>query len=74
MWILSGKVIVALVWAFWMTVVGSTAEGNPANDVIVEPKEVREEYFPTYGMTLARVKERGEVLCGTKESTKTRCR
>ena len=44
MWILSGKVIVALVWAFWMTVVGSTAEGNPADNVILEPKEIREEY------------------------------
>ena len=67
MWILSGKVIVALVWAFWVTVVGSTAEGNPADNVIIEPEQVREEYNPTYGMTLARVKERGEVLCGTKE-------
>ena len=36
MWILSGKVIVALVWTFWMIVVGSTAEGNPADKVIVE--------------------------------------
>ena len=67
MWILSGKVIVALVWTFWMIVVGSTAEGNPADKVIVEPEQIREEYNPTYGMTLARVKERGEVLCGTKE-------
>ena len=67
MWILSGKVIIALVWAFWMITVDSTVEGNPADQVIVEPKEVREEYNPTYGMTLARVQERGEVLCGTKE-------
>ena len=67
MWILSGKVIIALVWAFWMITVDSTVEGNPADQVIVEPKEVREEYNPTYGMTLARVKEREVVLCGTKE-------
>ena len=44
MWILSGKVIVALVWTFWMIVVGATAEGNPADKVIVEPEQVREEY------------------------------
>ncbi len=67
MWLLSGKVIVALVWAFWMIAIDSTAEGNPADNVILEPIEVREEYNPTYGMTLARVKERGVVLCGTKE-------
>ena len=67
MWIPAGKLIVALVWAFWMIAVDSTAEGNPADNVILEPKEIREEYNPTYGMTLARVKERGVVLCGTKE-------
>ena len=67
MWIPAGKLIVALVWAFWMIAVDSTAEGNPADNVILEPKEIREEYNPTYGMTLARVTERGVVLCGTKE-------
>ena len=68
MWILSGKVIVALVWAFWMIAVDSTVEGNPPNkQLIPEKEEIKEEYNPTYGMTLARVKERGVVLCGTKE-------
>ena len=68
MWILSGKVIVALVWAFWMIAVDSTAEGNPPNKQLIPKKEeVKEEYNPTYGMTLARVKEREVVLCGTKE-------
>ena len=68
MWILSGKVIVALVWAFWMIAVDSTAEGNPPNkQLIPEKEEIKEEYNPTYGMTLARVKEREVVLCGTKE-------
>ena len=68
MWLLRGKVIVALVWSFWMISVGSIAEGNPADSVIT-PITIKEkpEYHPTYGMTLARVKERGEVLCGTKE-------
>ena len=68
MWMLSGKVIVALVWAFWMIAVDSTAEGNPPNKQFIPKKEeIREEYNPTYGMTLARVKEREVVLCGTKE-------
>ena len=69
MWLLSGKVIVALVWAFWMIAVDSTAEGIPPNKQLIPEKEeeIKEEYNPTYGMTLARVKERGEVLCGTKE-------
>ena len=68
MWILSGKVIVALVWAFWMIAVDSTAEGNPPNKQLIPKKEeIKEEYNPTYGMTLARVKEREVVLCGTKE-------
>ena len=69
MWLLSGKVIVALVWAFWMIAVDSTAEGNPPNKQLIPEKEeeIKEEYNPTYGMTLARVKERGVVLCGTKE-------
>ena len=68
MWILSGKVIVALVWAFWMIAVDSTAEGTPPNKQLIPKKEeIKEEYNPTYGMTLARVKEREVVLCGTKE-------
>ena len=68
MWLLSGKVIVALVWAFWMISVDSTVEGNPPNKQLIPKKEeIKEEYNPTYGMTLARVKEREVVLCGTKE-------
>ena len=68
MWILSGKVVVALIWAFWMIAVDSTAEGNPPNKQLIPKKEeIKEEYNPTYGMTLARVKEREVVLCGTKE-------
>ena len=60
-----GKVIVALVWAFWVMSI-STVEGNPS-DQSTMPKIERKEYFPTYGMTLARVQEREHVLCGTKE-------
>ena len=39
MWILSGKVIVALVWAFWMIAVDSTVEGNPPNKQLIPKKE-----------------------------------
>ena len=61
------KLVICFIWAFWMMSV-STAEGNPADNVIIpEPKVEREEYHPAYGMTLARVKEREQVLCGTKE-------
>ena len=61
------KLVICFIWAFWMMSV-STAEGNPADNVIIpEPKVEREEYHPAYGMPLARVKEREQVLCGTKE-------
>ena len=61
------KLVICFIWAFWMMSI-STAEGNPADNVIIpEPKVEREEYHPAYGMTLARVKEREQVLCGTKE-------
>ena len=41
MWILSGKVIIALVWTFWLISSGSVANGNPADQAgfvkIVKP-------------------------------------
>ena len=44
--IMVGKIIAALVWAFWIMAM-STAEGNPADqDTISEP--VKKEYSPTY--------------------------
>ena len=44
MWLLSGKVIVALVWAFWMIAVDSTAEGYPPNkQLIPEKEEIKQE-------------------------------
>jgi general L-amino acid transport system substrate-binding protein len=62
-----GKLVIALVWMFWVIAVDSTAEGNPADQEIVQIRTQLDDYNPTYGMTLARVKERGVVLCGTKE-------
>jgi hypothetical protein len=48
-----GKIIIALIWVFWLMNIDNTAMG-------------KEEYFPTYGSTFDRVKERGIVNCGTK--------
>lgn len=61
-----GKMVIALVWVFWMIIVDSTAEGNPA-DTVPASEVTLAEYNPTYGSTLARVKDRGQVICGTKE-------
>ena len=51
MFVPGGKLIVALVWAFWMMSVDSSLGA---------------EYFPTYGSTLKKVQEKGFVNCGTK--------
>ena len=50
MWILSGKVIVALVWVFWVTVVGSVAEGTTLNPALIVPTKRQ----VTYLMTIVR--------------------
>ena len=50
-----GKVIIALIWVFWLMNIDNSAMGG------------EEEYFPTYGSTFDRVKERDYVICGTKE-------
>ena len=55
--IMFGKVIAALIWAFWLIAVGSTAEGQ----------NVSPEYIPTYSTTYDRVKARGYVICGTND-------
>jgi len=63
--IMIGKVVVSLIWAFWMMAM-STAEGNPTD--LSEPVVViKEEYNPTYSTTYNRVKERGYVICGTND-------
>ena len=63
--IMIGKVIVTLVWAFWIMAM-STAEGNPADQVVIS-EPVKEEYNPKYSSTFDRVKKRGYVICGTND-------
>ena len=67
-----GKLIVALVWAFWMMSVDSSL-GREHNDkeeqikkIIKVTDEESPEYNPTYGSTLERVLDNGVVTCGTK--------
>ena len=68
-----GKVIVALIWAFWMMSVDSSL-GKGHNDIEDKVKKIIRvtdddtipEYHPTYGSTVQRVREEGTVRCGTK--------
>ena len=55
--IMIGKVIVSLIWVFWIFVIDSTAEGQ----------NVSPEYNPTYGSTYDRVIKRGYLICGTND-------
>ena len=67
------KMIIALVWAFWMLSVDSSL-GKGHNDIEDKVKKIIKvtddetipEYHPTYGSTVERVKEEGSVRCGTK--------
>ena len=64
--IMMGKVVVSIIWAFWMMAM-STAEGqDPMKEKLVVgvPKS---EYKPTYSSTYNRVIERGNVICGTND-------
>ena len=72
MFIPVGKLIVALVWAFWMMGTDSSL-GREHNDkeeqikkIIKVTDEESPEYNPTYGSTLERVLDNGVVTCGTK--------
>jgi len=90
--IMVGKLIVSLVWAFWMMAM-STVEGQDSSTItqddydslhaeVIELRKIKkihqqmlpqgeknykmkDEYFPAYGSTLARVKKRGYIICGT---------
>jgi len=66
--IMIGKVVVSLIWAFWMMAM-SSAEGNPSDTgvVVSEPITLSEEYNPTYSSTFDRVNKRGYVICGTND-------
>ncbi len=63
-----GKMIIALIWAFWMLSVDSTLgqEKLPKKVKNVWVEKTLPEYFPTYGSTVKRVREEGSVRCGTK--------
>ena len=63
-----GKMIIALIWAFWMLSVDSTLgqEKLPKKVKNVWVEKTLPEYFPTYGSTLKKVQEKGFVNCGTK--------
>ena len=72
MFIPAGKLIVALIWAFWMMGVDSSL-GRAHNDteeqikkIIKVTEEDNPEYNPIYGSTLERVLDNGVVTCGTK--------
>mgnify|MGYP000309493651 CR=1 FL=1 len=90
--IMIGKIIISLVWVFWILAM-STVEGQDSSTItqddydslhaeVVELRKIKEihqqmlpqgeknykmkdEYFPAYGSTLARVKKRGYIICGT---------
>ena len=90
--IMIGKIIISLVWVFWILAM-STVEGQDPSAVsqddydslhaeVVELRKIKkihqqmlpqgeknykmkDEYFPAYGSTLARVKKRGYIICGT---------
>ncbi|SVD80088.1 uncharacterized protein METZ01_LOCUS432942, partial [marine metagenome] len=52
-----GKLVVSLIWVFWIFVIDSTAEGQ----------NVSVDYNPSYSTTYDRVKARGYVICGTND-------
>ena len=90
--IMIGKIIISLVWVFWILAM-STVEGQDSSTItqddydslhaeVVELRKIKkihqqmlpqgeknykmkDEYFPAYGSTLARVKKRGYIICGT---------
>ena len=63
--IMIGKVVVILVWTFWMMAL-SVVEGKPSD--LTEPVvDIKEEYNPTYSSRFDEVKKRGNVICGTND-------
>ena len=66
--IMVGKLVVSLIWVFWMMAM-SSVEGNPSDmgAVVSEPITLSEEYIPTYSSTFDRVNKRGYIVCGTND-------
>ena len=65
--IMFGKVFAALIWAFWLIAVGSSAEGKGHTDAGIITLMEKTEYTPTYSTTYDRVIARGYVICGTND-------
>ena len=81
--IMVGKVIVSIIWAFWMMAL-SVADGaemvpHDHSKMSIEERRAvqkkwkeeeekpKSEYNPTYSSTFDRVKKRGHVICGTND-------
>ena len=67
--IVVSKLVIALVWVFWLISSGSVADGNPADQAGFGKSgiKLKTEYTPTYSSTYDRVKKRGYVICGTND-------
>ena len=76
MFIPVGKLIIALVWAFWIMGVDSSL----GRDHLEKQRQIKEilkigeiespEYFPTYSSTFDKETDRGIVNCGIKDDFK----
>jgi len=64
--IMIGKLVVSLIWVFWMMAMSSVEGQDPMKEKlgVGAPKS---EYNPTYSSTFERVKKRGHVICGTND-------
>ena len=64
--IMVGKIIVSIIWVFWMMAMSSVEGQDPMKERlgVGVPKS---EYNPTYSSTFERVKKRGHVICGTND-------
>jgi len=64
--IMVGKLVVSLIWIFWMMAL-SPAEGQDPMKEKLGVGVPKSEYNPTYSSTYNRVIERGNVICGTND-------
>ena len=64
--IMVGKLVVSLIWVFWMMAL-SPAEGQDPMKKRLGVGVPKSEYNPTYSSTYQRVVERGSVICGIND-------
>jgi len=64
--IMVGKIIISIIWVFWMMAMSSVEGQDPMKEKlgVGAPKS---EYKPTYSSTFERVVKRGQVICGTND-------